>query len=55
MSGEVETIKDRLDLAEIIGEYVQLKKAGRTFKACCPFHQEKTPSFVVSPEKNMCP
>ncbi|MCP4299250.1 MAG: DNA primase [Gammaproteobacteria bacterium] len=41
----------RADVAEIIGRRVQLKKAGREFKACCPFHDEKTPSFTVSPGK----
>ena len=41
----------RADIVEIIGRRVQLKKAGREFKACCPFHDEKTPSFTVSPQK----
>jgi len=41
----------RADIAEIIGTRVPLKKQGREFKACCPFHGEKTPSFWVSPEK----
>jgi DNA primase len=41
----------RADIAELIGRRVQLKKAGREFKACCPFHDEKTPSFTVSPGK----
>lgn len=41
----------RADIAEVIGRHVQLKKAGREYKACCPFHDEKTPSFTVSPEK----
>ena len=41
----------RADIVEIIGARVQLKKAGRDFKACCPFHDEKTPSFWVSPDK----
>ena len=41
----------RADIAEIIGSRVPLKKQGREYKACCPFHGEKTPSFWVSPEK----
>ncbi len=41
----------RVDIAEVIGERVRLKKAGRDLKACCPFHDEKTPSFTVSPTK----
>ena len=42
---------ERADVAEIVGRRVQLKKAGKEFKACCPFHDEKTPSFTVSPTK----
>jgi DNA primase len=41
----------RADIVEVIGSRVQLKKAGREYKACCPFHNEKTPSFWVSPDK----
>src|ERR1700691_4687751 len=41
----------RADIVEVIGSRVTLKKAGREFKACCPFHNEKTPSFWVSPDK----
>ncbi|MGB5740210.1 MAG: DNA primase, partial [Woeseia sp.] len=41
----------RADIVEVMGRRIQLKKAGREFKACCPFHDEKTPSFTVSPQK----
>lgn len=50
---EVEEIKQRLDVAEVVGAYVQLKQAGRNLKAPCPFHHERTASFMVSPEKGI--
>lgn len=50
MNDQVEEVKGKVDIVSLIGEYIPLKKAGRNFKAVCPFHSEKTPSFVVSPE-----
>src|SRR5262249_9931739 len=44
-------IRDKADIVAVIGQHVQLKKAGRNFKGLCPFHGEKTPSFSVSPDK----
>ncbi len=49
----IDEIRDKCNIAEIISEYIPLKRAGRNFKALCPFHQEKTPSFMVSPDKGI--
>lgn len=51
--GTIEEIKTRLNLVEFIGSYVRLEKSGVHYKACCPFHQERTPSFMVNEEKAM--
>ena len=47
----IEQVLARVDVVDIINQRVPLKKAGAEYKACCPFHSEKTPSFTVSPSK----
>jgi len=51
MGTVVEDVKDKLDITELIRSYITVLPAGRNFKACCPFHKEKTPSLMISPER----
>lgn len=51
--GQLQEIKDRLDVVEVLSTYIRVVKAGRNFKALCPFHNEKTPSFVISPDRQI--
>jgi DNA primase len=46
-------IDSKIDIVELAGRYLQMKKAGVNYKANCPFHHEKTPSFIISPTKNI--
>ncbi len=49
----ISQVIDRSDIVEVVSSYIPMKRAGTNFKACCPFHQEKTPSFIVSPQKQI--
>ena len=49
----IENLKNHLDVVDVISQFLELKKTGANFKACCPFHGETTPSFVVSPAKQI--
>ena len=50
---QVAQIREKIDIVALISEFIPVKKAGRNFKANCPFHQEKSPSFVISPERQI--
>ena len=47
----VAKIKDAIDIVDLIGDSVRLERKGRNYGGLCPFHDEKTPSFIVSPER----
>ncbi len=49
----IDQVQAANDIVEVIGQFIPLKRSGRNLKACCPFHQEKTPSFMVQPEKQI--
>jgi len=51
--GLIDEIKSRIDIHDLIAEYVDLKRAGQNYKGLCPFHSEKTPSFMVNPAKQI--
>jgi DNA primase len=51
---DIENLIAQLKIEEVVGEFVQLKKAGVNFKGLCPFHKDSNPSFIVSPSKNIC-
>ena len=50
----VERIKDAADIVDVVSEFVTLRKSGANYKGLCPFHNEKTPSFIVSPARGTC-
>ena len=53
-SEDIDLLIDSLKIEEVVGEFVELKKTGANYKGLCPFHPDTTPSFMVSPSKNIC-
>ena len=48
----IEEVKERIVIEDIVKEYIAIKKSGRNYVCCCPFHNERTPSFFIFPDKN---
>ena len=53
MNSAAQDIKDRINIVDLIGEYIRTQKAGANWKALCPFHHEKSPSFMINEEKQI--
>ncbi|MEJ2536788.1 MAG: CHC2 zinc finger domain-containing protein, partial [Calditrichia bacterium] len=49
----IDRIRDSVDIVEVVSRYISLKRQGKNYKSSCPFHTEKTPSFTVSPDKQI--